>query len=157
MGFEMGFSFHHNKWQSNFYQLPPIGSHLINVESLLKNVNPMIVPSIDVKVSSETEKPVNLEQRKFDRTNRLDGRKQWVDEICDIKLQCKEPEQAELVGIGKIIDLAKELLYSGIPEQVLELYTAYFDNVIRPKMKVDNINKSILPVIPNQKLILTRE
>jgi hypothetical protein len=31
-----------------------------------------------------------------------------------------------------IVELAKELLYSGIPEQVLELYAAYCDIIVSP-------------------------
>ena len=34
-------------------------------------------------------------------------------------------------GIAMIIELAKELLYSGVPEQVVELYAAYYDLILK--------------------------
>ena len=37
-----------------------------------------------------------------------------------------------------VIELAKELLYSGVPEQVIELYAAYYDLIL----KRDNIQVS---------------
>ena len=30
-----------------------------------------------------------------------------------------------------VIELAKELLYSGVPEQVIELYAAYYDLILK--------------------------
>jgi hypothetical protein len=34
-------------------------------------------------------------------------------------------------GIAMVIELAKELLYSGVPEQVIELYAAYYDLILK--------------------------
>jgi len=37
----------------------------------------------------------------------------------------------ETPGIAMIIELSKELLYSGVPEQVIELYAAYYDLILK--------------------------
>ena len=56
-----------------------------------------------------------------------------------------------------IIELAKELLYSGIPEQVLELYAAYYDIVVTPiaaSIPSTVPGKRVNLVAPDTKLIL---
>lgn len=61
----------------------------------------------------------------FKRTNRVEGMKVWVKE-----LQILQDHESADSGVGLVVELAKMLLYSGIPEQVLELYAAYNDIVI---------------------------
>lgn len=74
----------------------------------------------------------------------------------------RSPSECTL-GLAVIVDLAKELLYSGIPEQVLQLYGAYYDLILLNEEVKDTaptaINSKViastvpLPVVPNSKLL----
>lgn len=68
----------------------------------------------------------------FKRTNRVNGMKVWVRElqILQDQLDTSKLDTDKTNGIGLVVELAKELLYSGIPEQVLELYAAYYDSIV---------------------------
>ena len=64
----------------------------------------------------------------FARTSRINGLERWINEL----LTLKSLDSDETVpGIAMIIELAKELLYSGVPEQVVELYAAYYDLILK--------------------------
>jgi len=78
----------------------------------------------------------------FKRTNRIEGMAYFVKELELLKREHEqsqgqgkgpgkesESESGAAVGIGMITLLAKELLYSGIPEQVIEMYCGYYDMV----------------------------
>eukprot|EP01041_Mallomonas_annulata_P006410 gene6410-12961_t len=123
--------------------------------------------SLPFKKSVEAEtttasKPVSslldgvMEPKKFDRTNRIEGRTRWIKEIKSARAELKSNESSgnEMTVIN---ELAKELLYSGIPEQVLELYTAYYEHIIKPECqeRSETSGSPFTPVVPDTKLILT--
>lgn len=82
------------------------------------------------------------DEKLFSRTNRIDGQEKWIKELFLYKYEqnLKVIENARMnvtavlpiTSPVLIIELAKELLYSGIPEQVLELYAAYYDIIVNP-------------------------
>ena len=110
------------------------------------------------------------EQVLFSRTNRIDGQEKWIRELFLYKSEQKLRKEEINVDISLnsntssvssassvlIVELAKELLYSGIPEQVLELYAAYYDIVVNqdPSSEKSGANKRITLVAPDTKLIL---
>ena len=88
-------------------------------------------------------------ENKFNRTNRLDGQKRWVYE-----LKCLEG--TEDINLSSIVDAAKVLLYSGIPEQVLELYMECAKILNRGEKTLSVHYSNIeIPVVSDKKLILT--
>jgi hypothetical protein len=64
-------------------------------------------------------------------------------------------ESSELAGINLIIELAKELLYSGIPEQVIDLYSLYHESLMQYGKYhfKDHIDSAAPPLIPNSTMI----
>ncbi len=66
----------------------------------------------------------------FARTSRIHGLERWINELLTLKSLNSEET---IPGIAMIIELAKELLYSGVPEQVIELYAAYYDLILKDK------------------------
>lgn len=110
------------------------------------------------------------EQALFSRTNRIDGQEKWIRELflykSEQKLKKEEVDvtanlnsSISLVSSASsvlIVELAKELLYSGIPEQVLELYAAYYDIVVTPDANSLPLgaSKRVNLVAPDTKLIL---
>ena len=121
-----------------------------------KNIPFQIVTEGDVKreVTKKSKELFSARDGKpFDRTNRIEGQKRWIHEIRALKaINDGEGSSDNMTGIGVIIELAKELLYSGIPEQVLELYAAYYDLIMEPLKGKSNPQ---IPVVPDTKLILT--
>lgn len=107
-----------------------------------------------ISVSNRTKEQETV-QNKFDRINREEGRRRWVKEIYNLKNSYTSGENNTLSGVGVIVELAKELLYSGIPEQVLELYATYYDLIFQPDGKNHGWKLNNAPVIPDTKLILT--
>ena len=128
--------------------------------------------------------PYNSTKRKYvyptyQKTNRLVGQIRWMREIyllknyydyniintnntIDIENKMKNS------NIGSTIETAKALLYSGLPDQVIEMYAAYYDIVVdsatspRSHTLINNTNSMnstsnnmTLPVVvPNSKFIL---
>ena len=64
----------------------------------------------------------------FARTSRIHGLERWINELLTLKSLNSDET---IPGIAMIIELAKELLYSGVPEQVIELYAAYYDLILK--------------------------
>lgn len=120
---------------------------------------------------------------KLSRTNRPEGQQKWVKELFIMKRDMlsnenknvegekegEEESNSPAIGIGLILELAKELLYSGIPEQVIELYAAYYDIILEDKAtsNTNNNNNTVasnsefnstilnsIPVVPDSRLIL---
>ena len=127
------------------------------------------LPTSPINIGETTEqkspkKP--KEQRVFSRTNRIEGQEKWIRELFLYKAEekAKNDQNNESIPITNltasaspvlIIELAKELLYSGIPEQVLELYAAYYDIVVTSNSKVlSAAGKRVNLVAPDTKLIL---
>jgi hypothetical protein len=91
------------------------------------------------------------------RTTRVAGQERWLREIFTLQRcldddngtkQTFDPAQtleASCVAdtIEPVLKIAKELLYSGIPEQVLELYAAYHDLIVLPQVCAGGNNASI--------------
>ena len=84
----------------------------------------------------------------FARTTRIHGLERWINELVMLQSQSSEDETPGTLlfiansfihylltwlftGIAMVIELAKELLYSGVPEQVIELYAAYYDLILK--------------------------
>ena len=117
------------------------------------------------------------ERELFSRTNRIDGQEKWIRELFLYKSeQLSKRDELTIEGTENstvpstanasasaspvlIVELAKELLYSGIPEQVLELYAAYYDIVVTPDTSIPSASgvvgvKRNNLVAPDTKLIL---
>ena len=119
-------------------------------------------------VEGSTRKRVR-DPKQFSRTNRIEGQEKWIKELflymCEEKNRNENIDQS-LAAVPKynattspvlIIELAKELLYSGIPEQVLELYAAYCDIVVTPDSSFQVASSTVRRVnlvAPDTKLIL---
>ena len=128
-------------------------------------------PGIDKISGNSKEQSANKkakEQKLFSRTNRIEGQEKWIRELFLYKSEQainNDNRNSSMKEVGNstsaspilIIELAKELLYSGIPEQVLELYAAYYDIVVTPdrgtKM-APKTGKLVNLVAPDTKLIL---
>lgn len=90
----------------------------------------------------------------FSRTNRVDGQKKWIKELHQLKKNLAENSTQKQAGATfLVVEIARELLYSGIPEQVLELYAAYYDLIFKPSSTSDSSSVET-PVIPDVKLIV---
>ena len=128
-------------------------------------------PGIDKSSDTSKEQSVpkkNKEQKLFSRTNRIEGQEKWIRELFLYKSEqaisndernssIKETSGSTSANPILIIELAKELLYSGIPEQVLELYAAYYDIVVTPDRGTKMASKTgklVNLVAPDTKLIL---
>lgn len=90
----------------------------------------------------------------FNRTDRVEGRLRLQREL---RLLAEEEEE-EAAG-DSLLSLAKELLYSNVPEQVLELYAAYFDALTEKESALAvtvncAVSNTSVPVIVDPKLIL---
>lgn len=129
----------------------------------------------DVRSSPRKPRPSGSD-KPFSRTNRVEGQMKWVHEL-SYMLRAKNAADRQVVDImtngrtlldstlgpAVIVDLAKELLYSGIPEQVLQLYGAYCDLILHDEVVKDAdptvINSKVvanvvpLPVVPDSKLL----
>lgn len=105
-------------------------------QSLINSVSELSQSQLNFDSSTPENKPKVPRVRVFDRTNRVDGQLIWMKEICLLSVQrSRESLQFNhsVTNIAFITEIAKELLYSGIPEQVLELYSSYYDIILRPK------------------------
>ena len=92
---------------------------------------------LPLKTGGEKLKPAKrLSESLFGRTNRVDGQEKWMKELYHVWKTIKTIKTIPSHGLvhdsndAVIVELAKELLYSGIPEQVLELYATYYDVLI---------------------------
>lgn len=138
-------------------------SDVLHIENMFQNI---------VKSSNDPSENVSVQKKtiskKFDRTNRLDGRKQWTREIHRMRGIQQVQGETALNETSKIVDIAKGLLFSGIPEQVLDLYSAYYEIIFKHTLsgsgddsdrdaneKHSDNPLDTLPVIPDRKLILT--
>jgi hypothetical protein len=110
----------------------------------------------------------------FGRTNRVDGLMRWVQELTFFSANktANASDADTPVRIAPspalIVELAKELLYSGIPEQCVELYAAYCDLVVPAETQSNaetvtatNATVTVLaddpaapPVAPNTQLVM---
>jgi len=75
-------------------------------------------------------------EKKKLRTNRIQGQHTWIKEICLLALNKtginnQIEAKSTLSSIALIVELSKELFYSKIPEQVIELYSLYYDIVLK--------------------------
>jgi hypothetical protein len=95
-----------------------------NVNSDLLGITSLLQKNADAR---KEKKPTSSKKKKpsssttFTRTNRVDGMRVWIKELQI--LQGGDQSSALIL----LVELAKELLYSGIPEQVMELHAAYYD------------------------------
>ena len=125
------------------------------------------------RISPRKPRP-NGNDKPFSRTNRVEGQMKWVHEL-RYMLRAKHAVGGQVdvtdgltsseptLGLAVIVDLAKELLYSGIPEQVLQLYEAYCDLILLNEEVKDAVPTAIsskvianavpLSVVPNSKLL----
>ena len=125
------------------------------------------------RISPRKPRP-NGNDKPFSRTNRVEGQMKWVHEL-RYMLRAKHAVGGQVdvtdgltpseptLGLAVIVDLAKELLYSGIPEQVLQLYGAYCDLILLNEEVKDAVPTAInskviasavpLSVVPNSKLL----
>ena len=163
-----------------------IKSKLFSPFTTLSNKISFLYSSVLIDNNNEIKQniPNNSTKRKYvyptyQKTNRLVGQIRWMREIyllknyydyniintnntIDIENKMKNS------NIGSIIETAKALLYSGLPDQVIEMYAAYYDIVVdsatspttpRPHIHINNTNSTsnnmTLPVVvPNSKFIL---
>ena len=166
-----------------------IKSKLFSPFTTLSNKISFLYSSVLIDNNNEIKQniPNNSTKRKYvyptyQKTNRLVGQIRWMREIyllknyydyniintnntIDIENKMKNS------NIGSIIETAKALLYSGLPDQVIEMYAAYYDIVVdsatasttpRSQIHVNNTNSMnstnnnmTLPVVvPNSKFIL---
>ena len=88
---------------------------------------------------------------KFLRSNRMDAQVLWVNELCLLRKQSLviDVHNKTYVGINLMIELANQLINSGIPEQVIELYNLYHEII----SKNDGKRKHSITFVPNIKLI----
>ena len=74
----------------------------------------------------KSSSPPNGTFPKFSRTNRLEGQSRWIKEVYELRKEQRgmfnappaDGPTSGLLGIGLVVEVCKELLYSGIPEQV---------------------------------------
>ena len=152
--------------------------HIFGTINPLKPYEWLVKSGLPIKLTTGGGgKKKKSKMRYFRRTNRIDGQEKWIRELYLYKrqLDSKRSDQIEdsdkntsegsntldvaqaQGGKGQplspvlIVELAKELLYSGIPEQVLELYAAYYDIIVRED-SIDRFQSGI--VAPDPKLIL---
>lgn len=107
------------------------------------------------------------------RVSRVDSQEKWIKEIETIRDRLSNNTNNVInddnnndQDSSKIIELSKELLYSGIPEQCIELYAAYYDMILNTKTNknsnssnsngtnTSNTDTISFPVIQNPNLIL---
>ena len=123
-------------------------------------------PKKDTEIIPAASKEVKGPRRDvkvFDRTNRIDGFERWVKELTFFKAEMDNMTTSSPPSSALIVELSKELLYSGIPEQCLELYAAYCDLIVDSKQNnitTSNSTSSVVavsvasfPVAPDTKLI----
>jgi hypothetical protein len=152
--------------------------HIFGTINPLKPYEWLVKSGLPIKLTaSGSTKKKKSKMRYFRRTNRIDGQEKWIRELYLYKrqLDTKRSDQIEdsveniseasntsdgaqaqgkkgqLLSPVLIVELAKELLYSGIPEQVLELYAAYYDIIVRED-SIDRFKSGL--VAPDPKLIL---
>ena len=109
------------------------GDDMANGESVRSDLGDLVT-LLQGTTDKKRKKQGTRRERKtpsFKRTTRVDGLKVWVKELGIIQDQIRQERASQpsggsktLTGVGLVVELAKELLYSGIPEQVLELYAA---------------------------------
>ena len=114
-------------------------------------------------VNKNTKKSGRRRERNmptFKRTTRVDGLKVWVKELGIIQEQMRKernsphPEHLKaLKGVGVVVELAKELFYSGIPEQVLELYAAYYD-ILNDKPTEGSVDRDDASTNPSEIVVI---
>ena len=89
------------------------------------------------------------------RVSRVESHNKWIREIEIIRDKLNNNSIVHDEGMMTVIELSKELLYSGIPEQCIELYAAYYDMILSSNKNYNNITTSInFPVVENPNLIL---
>lgn len=95
--------------------------------------------------------------RLFSRTNRIDGFVKWVNELHIYRAAMNLSSQPASPVL--IVELAKELLWSNMPEQCLEMYAAYCDLILGEQKSTTTANAlntttvALMPVAPDTKLI----
>eukprot|EP00600_Ochromonadales_sp_CCMP1393_P009275 CAMPEP_0174958558 /NCGR_PEP_ID=MMETSP0004_2-20121128/2690_1 /TAXON_ID=420556 /ORGANISM="Ochromonas sp., Strain CCMP1393" /LENGTH=212 /DNA_ID=CAMNT_0016206783 /DNA_START=77 /DNA_END=712 /DNA_ORIENTATION=+ len=163
-----------------FAQFRPVSS-LLSLSTSVKRLGSSIVrttartssifgssndPSTGVRLVGRASKVRSRPRKNFSRTNRVDGQRKWVSEIRILREQKQHSKDSHVNELALIIEVSKELLYSGIPEQVLELYAAYYDNILlasssenmaknseaQNQLLLEEVTES--PVVPDIKLIL---
>jgi hypothetical protein len=102
------------------------------------NINDQDMPDREASVEEppkKSKKQKAAEPPSFARTNRIDGIQKWVLEVTALKNEILRyyQDQFSLSDISRaitsqlslLVEISKELLYSGIPEQTIELYHTY--------------------------------
>jgi len=98
--------------------------------------------SSSVPVSKQTKQA-------FTRYRRAEGFRVWTREMEILK---SEDEGSSLLpGISTVVELAKSLLYSGSPEQALELYVAYYESFVSSRTGggEPESESEVEPVVPD--------
>ena len=119
---------------------------------------------IDEKISSlegaETTSKVkassNLSWRsnsvKYDRTNRLEFK--WLNELCLLRNDKATTGNEFEMRMSLILMLAKELLHSNIPEQVVDLYRLYHEIIVENNETEEGARGTTeVPIVPNSSII----
>jgi hypothetical protein len=92
--------------------------HFKTFSIAMNNPSSSKTTALSIDFSSRATKP--KEFTSFKRTNRIDGQSSWIKELV-----FQHYNSTGLAEINSIIEISKELLYSGIPEQVLEVHNLY--------------------------------
>lgn len=111
---------------------------------------------LDQKENVNELKTVNKGKLKtLPRTNRVDGQEKWIKELRYLYKNKNDTSEIQR-GMGLIVELAKELYCSGIPEQVLELYAAYHDIILQPTVPTigEDKEENEIGVVPDMRLIV---
>ena len=121
---------------------------------------PVVQPDSSNGAFKMMQKP-KKHKKAFSRISRNDGLVQWVEEISLLRRQhLHQNQEAPLTSSAMFIEMAKTLLYSGSPEQAIELYAAYYDVVVcKVSADVEATQPScvlmpLVPVVPDAKMVL---
>lgn len=116
-------------------------SQSVKEETFSKKEVPARKTSQSDKRKEKSDQPSPSKRPVFSRTNRIQGQTKWIRELRQLRfyleylqLEIKQDSSVENLTacsrqvadqITFIVDIGKELLYSGIPEQVIMLYSSY--------------------------------
>ena len=110
---------------------------------------PVIIPKETVRQENNSS---NLKARRkqdkldssmtFDRTNRLELN--WIRELCVLSLSNYTEHEANS-AVNLVIEIARTLLFSNIPEQVVDLFALYQEILSRKRLRDDSFVDMALP------------
>lgn len=106
-------------------------SHVYSNPSVLEDFPHPSLSTLTKNRSRGTQNKNGGDNPKFTRVNRMNGLEKWTKELYLIRKKLLSSVELETVGsfsgipqshYALVLEMAKELLYSGIPEQVLSVH-----------------------------------